>query len=1213
MKNDFDKVVPQPRLRFQSRISGFPKGVRVIALIGLTFSFAPARLTSSVAPAQQQSVTLLDRMHSAALENKIAIKSAPTPPPAASVDSSASASTAETPIVMNRLAMMQTPMGYMATAPLNGLTSGSYAIVYGDGAVTATTENGDVIWNHGSLDFTQWTGRYPPYQNGNVVIFNPSVQLGLDPIDPFQHAGEHPFATGDLTGDGIDDLAVAHFFTPGANAIAGVGGSLVTVLDGSSGNLVWSRMYPGYVNNLAIDDAMLVVADDTGDLQGPVGIQIGENGSRSSLDCYKFELGGGSIHTVLRWSISTGAQWAPWLALEKLPNGKIAAAWTNSASGSGAATLGHELVISLATGATDWSVATTGYPRRLRFDSTRNQVVAIEGADTAVTFAYSIVARDLSNGNVVTTIAEDSATAVDLQVGDLDGDGQAEYVVADVAYLPCAPAACLGLQNSGRVLAINPTTGTQEWSQVRGTQPVDPNNPLAGTDIPRSYGLLLVSTASGADVLVGTFVPGGNMELERLNGALNLNGAGGTVLWSRSAPNLFLPFFISLYEKDGAHFVRTAASRPHYYGGGLSIILDNLGAQLVLDGLTPFQVVRSFNATTGNQVSAVPLLGRIHAVTGTDVSGDGKSDLVVGGESNGVFALDGNKIDQPSASSSPAVLWRASVAGPVHQIAAGDLDGDGYPEIVVAATHAIDVLDAATGNLRYEIPSASDYLWNFLLADLNNDGKLDIVVPGSASINAYAGQDGTTLWNYTPSGAQAAALFSNVEITPNKVITAQFAYGTQNPLQRTGGGYSRGVVGINGPTGAVLWSDANASSATASWFPQFWHGTVAGQLDGVTGSIVGYSWVGYDYSKDVGGVCDSCFTPAMEIRDALSGTIINSLPLPWIYNGSMGTLLIPEKGILSYAGNASWLLTPTLSGQALGHDIPLDMAEGNFGALGKHVVEEGYPWYVEIFPQNGIDVSGWNVAVPHAAIYYHAIAPTRVFLQDLDGDGVDEIIRAQFDYDGNSSLVAAIQGFGYEPKPYSDGLDIVEVTPAPVPLNSVVSRKTHGTAGTFDLLLSSGTPATIEPRAGGITSGDHTLVFSFLNVVSAVNSVTATATTSSGTVPVTVLNTSGIGTDTHQYIVNLSGVPNASHLNVTLNSVTDSANDVGDVSAHMDVLLGDVNFTGRTDSGDVTAVRNRTVTIPDQQNFQFDVNTSGRIDAGDVTVTRNASVTVLPQ
>jgi hypothetical protein len=183
------------------------------------------------------------------------------------------------------------------------------------------------------------------------------------------------------------------------------------------------------------------------------------------------------------------------------------------------------------------------------------------------------------------------------------------------------------------------------------------------------------------------------------------------------------------------------------------------------------------------------------------------------------------------------------------------------------------------------------------------------------------------------------------------------------------------------------------------------------------------------------------------------------------------------------------------------------------------------------------------------------------------------------------------------------------VEPPPVVLTGVASRKIHGSAGSFDLDLPlTGTPG-IECRSGG-PNGDHTLVFTFLNTLSTVTGITATATTSSGTQ--TLTPTGNIGTDTHEYIVNLTGVPNASHLNVTLNGVTDSANHVGDVSGHMDVLLGDVNSTGRTDSGDVTAVRNKTVSIPDQQTFQFDVNISGRIDSGDVTATRNATVTVLP-
>jgi hypothetical protein len=94
--------------------------------------------------------------------------------------------------------------------------------------------------------------------------------------------------------------------------------------------------------------------------------------------------------------------------------------------------------------------------------------------------------------------------------------------------------------------------------------------------------------------------------------------------------------------------------------------------------------------------------------------------------------------------------------------------------------------------------------------------------------------------------------------------------------------------------------------------------------------------------------------------------------------------------------------------------------------------------------------------------------------------------------------------------------------------------------------------------------------------------------------------------------VNLKDVTNAQKITVTLLGVNDGTNTY-DVSVQMGVLLGDVNSSGRTDSGDVTAVRNHTVSIPsDDQTARFDVNVSGRIDAGDVTATRNASVTVLP-
>src|SRR5205814_9752457 len=105
--------------------------------------------------------------------------------------------------------------------------------------------------------------------------------------------------------------------------------------------------------------------------------------------------------------------------------------------------------------------------------------------------------------------------------------------------------------------------------------------------------------------------------------------------------------------------------------------------------------------------------------------------------------------------------------------------------------------------------------------------------------------------------------------------------------------------------------------------------------------------------------------------------------------------------------------------------------------------------------------------------------------------------------------------------------DVLRFGLPPLPI-AIVSRKTHGTAGTFDIDLTTGA---IECRSGG-PNGNYTVVFTFANSLTAVGGATATATTSTGTVPVTVLGSSGIGTDTHQYILDLSGVPNASHLDV---------------------------------------------------------------------------------
>jgi hypothetical protein len=167
-------------------------------------------------------------------------------------------------------------------------------------------------------------------------------------------------------------------------------------------------------------------------------------------------------------------------------------------------------------------------------------------------------------------------------------------------------------------------------------------------------------------------------------------------------------------------------------------------------------------------------------------------------------------------------------------------------------------------------------------------------------------------------------------------------------------------------------------------------------------------------------------------------------------------------------------------------------------------------------------------------------------------------------------------------------------------LMHVVSRKTHGNAGTFDIdLPETGAPG-IECRTGG-PEGNYLLVFTFTNNVSVQG---ARVTSGSGSL-------SNFTVVSNQVTINLTAVTNAQTIVVTLARVSDGLN-TSDVQATMGVLLGDVDATGRVDSGDVFQVRQQSLQTVNSSNFRDDIDLSGRIDSTDVYITRQQSLTSLP-
>ncbi|MBL0122652.1 MAG: choice-of-anchor D domain-containing protein [Betaproteobacteria bacterium] len=166
-----------------------------------------------------------------------------------------------------------------------------------------------------------------------------------------------------------------------------------------------------------------------------------------------------------------------------------------------------------------------------------------------------------------------------------------------------------------------------------------------------------------------------------------------------------------------------------------------------------------------------------------------------------------------------------------------------------------------------------------------------------------------------------------------------------------------------------------------------------------------------------------------------------------------------------------------------------------------------------------------------------------------------------------------------------------------------VSRKTHGIAGSYELVLDSGQfvtgNVTVEPRFMG---AGHQIVFKFDGPIN--NEGFLTVTDSTG---------ASITTGTHarlgnEVIVTLTGNLNARRVAVTLLGVNGSVN-VGTV---LGFLLGDVNNSRNVNAQDTSRIKARAGQLANASNFLHDISVSGRITAVDVIVSKVLNGTVLP-
>ena len=133
---------------------------------------------------------------------------------------------------------------------------------------------------------------------------------------------------------------------------------------------------------------------------------------------------------------------------------------------------------------------------------------------------------------------------------------------------------------------------------------------------------------------------------------------------------------------------------------------------------------------------------------------------------------------------------------------------------------------------------------------------------------------------------------------------------------------------------------------------------------------------------------------------------------------------------------------------------------------------------------------------------------------------------------------------------------------------SVVSRKVHGPAGTFDIDLPFTGSVGIECRSGG-ASNSYKAVFIFPSAVTVSDATVTPGAGGTASLENPHTSTSADGT---AVTVNLTGVSNAQTITITLVNVNDGGTTIN-VRAQMGILLGDTSGNGTVNATDVSQTK----------------------------------------
>jgi outer membrane protein assembly factor BamB len=311
----------------------------------------------------------------------------------------------------------------------------------------------------------------------------------------------------------------------------------------------------------------------------------------------------------------------------------------------------------------------------------------------------------------------------------------------------------VGINSDGVVFALDSASGIALWST--GRKPQTGNSTRA---VPGLSALLLLRSRSGLDnvvVLSGAMVTAneGATGRELWRATLPATTSSGTVVSNNRSSEIFLidnslQRAMILDANDG-HLL-TQIRLPHRVVGAPVPLVGRGNGQVALaydSGQVEIRdmagaVVRSGDA--GSPATTAPLLIRAR-----------RGDLILVGTRGGLTALTADDL---------RTLGMVAIKddAPRGTLAAADLDGDGWPEVIMMTDRGrVVAVSAGDGKTLWQA-NVSNESETVAFADIDGDQVLDVVIAGGQTFAlALSGRDGSVVWQDN----EPAALVANHSVS----------------------------------------------------------------------------------------------------------------------------------------------------------------------------------------------------------------------------------------------------------------------------------------------------------------------------------------------------------------------------------------------------------------------------------------------------------------